>query len=775
MKPFDQTSNTENEISKKNINSIMICLLPIISLIIIFGFTLVQRGIFISEWHDTLANAMPYLFLADNPMALWNNAWISGFPEITSPMSDRFYPFSLPLFIIFKDIFILNWVIIAHLFVSFCTSYLLFSLMRKEAEIPSYVIPIFALLYMLSGVMLARVYAGHIFIIYALAWIPLLYYSYFKLVRYSNRTIINILLFSASSLLILFSASIYYLFFAYFFILLLFLYDCHRSLDIRSLSALLLGFVVFLLVGAIKILPGLEVSGQVIRQDVIDPLSNGGSIESALGSFIFGTPINKGYDISGMVFGFHESIVLIGIIPLFFILLGFIYGKKTWSVPIFLAFCISLIWAAGGKTLFYFVHLLPILDTFRCPGRIFAPLLPLLLIIGIFGLTYLLSRIDRNEPLPFGDEEKKRLIYGIGIIALLKLTELPYQEAVTIESAIAVGMVAILLGIIATKKSQPMVVLGILGLFFIINFYVINLAYKLTDMSVIARSLLIGFILLLSIYYFSQGTQFRKNTTILVIILVIGITLSIAGNISYLTPSDPNFDESPAIAIIDQILQDESNNPQIWVMTTGWPIMNIDMTYLFIQSGIHPVRAYYAYYLKTTLSPFYTIGEITYSTADYIIDDGIRQGGEANIDDPTFVAGGVPVLRSDNVLPNVFILRNEEVIPVNYERFTPDEVIVSGEFLPDDIVVLKTAYYEGWEINGEKAQPIGNMVALQLTDVTPTVRFSFGSPHYTLAFSLTIVGLLCAIAIFTKRRTIDAYLTGQPDKEIKSKKVKRKK
>jgi len=773
MKPFDQTSNIENEDDKKNIDSIIIFFLPIISLIIIFGFTLVQSGIFLSEWHDTLANAMPYLFLSDNPLALWNNAWISGFPEITSPMSDRFYPFSLPLFMLFQDIFILNWVILIHLFVAFATSYLLFSLMRKEAEIPSYVIPIFALLYMLSGVMLARVYAGHIFIIYALAWIPLLYYSYFKIVRYSERTIINILLFSASSLLILFSASIYYLFFAYFFILLMFLYDCHRTFDIRSISALVLGIVVFLFVGAIKILPGLEVSGQLVRQDVIDPLTNGGSIESALASFIFGTPINKGYDITGMIFGFHESIVLIGIIPLFFILLGFIYGKKNWSVPVFLALCISLVWAAGGKTLFYFVHLLPILESFRCPGRIFAPLLPLLFIIGIFGLTYLLSRIDRNEPLPFGDEEKKRLLYGIGIIAFLKLMELPYQEAVTIESAIAVGMVVLLLGIIATKKSQPSVVFSILGIFFMINAYFVALTYSLLDLSVILRSIIIGIILLLSIYYLSQRTHWSKKGLILVCILVIGVTLSIAGNISYLTLSDPKFDESPANVIIDQILQDESNNPQIWVMTTGWPIMNIDMTYLFIQSGIHPIRAYYAYYLPTTLSPFYTIGDITYSTADYIIDDDIRQSGVSNIEEPTFIAGGIPVLRSEKVLPNVFIVRNDEVLPVHYVLFSPDEVIVTGEFLPGDIAVLKMAYYEGWKVNGIKAQPIGNMVALQLNDETSRIRFSFGSPLYTVAFSLTIIGFLFVIAIFTKRRAIEAYLMNKPHNKIRSKKVKR--
>lgn len=775
MKPSDQTSNMEKESNRTNISSIFVYILPIISLIIIFGFILAQRGVFISEWHDTLANAMPYLFLADHPLALWNNAWISGFPEITSPMSDRFYPFSLPLFMLFQDIFILNWVILAHLVIAFGTSYLLFSLMRNEADIPSYVIPIFALLYMLSGVMLARIYAGHIFIIYALTWIPLLYYSYFKIVRYSDRTIINIILFSASSLLILFSASIYYLFFAYFFILLLFLYDCHHNYDKRSLSALALGVLAFLLIGAIKIIPGLEVSGQVIRQDVIDPLSNGGSIESALGSFIFGTPINKGYEISGMVFGFHESIVLIGIIPLFFILLGFIYGKKTWSVPVFFALCISLVWAAGGKTLFYFVHLLPILDTFRCPGRIFAPLLPLLLIIGILGLTYLLSRIDRNEPLPFGDEEKKRLLYGIGIIVFLKLTELPYQEAVTIESALAVGMVAILLGIIAIKKSRPIYILGILGLFFIINVYVINFTYAIADISVIIRSLLIGIILLLLFFYFSQGAQFTKNKTMLVIILVIGVTLSIAGNISYLSSNDPKFDESPANAIIEYILEEESDNPQIWVMTTGWPIMNIDMTYLFIQSGIHPVRAYYAYYLTTTLSPFYTIGEITYSTADYIIDDDIRQSGVANIEEATIIIGEVPVLRSENVLPNVFIIRNEEVISVNYELFTPDEVIVSGKFLPGDIVVLKTAYYEGWKINGQKATPIGNMVALQLTDETSTVRFSFGSPRYTVTFLLAIIGLLFVIAIVIKRKTIDAYLMSKPYDNNKMKKVKRKK
>ena len=60
-----------------------------------------------------------------------------------------------------------------------------------------------------------RIFAGHLLRMYGLAWIPLLYYFFLKILLYEKATIINVLGLSVVSFLIYSSGNIYNFVYAY--------------------------------------------------------------------------------------------------------------------------------------------------------------------------------------------------------------------------------------------------------------------------------------------------------------------------------------------------------------------------------------------------------------------------------------------------------------------------------------------------------------------------------------------------------------------------------
>ncbi len=103
---------------------------------------------------------------------LWNNAWLGGFPEYASPMSDTYYPFSFPFYFLTRDIYILIFVILAHLFIAYVAFHKFGSLITENKEYLLF----FSLAYMFSGAILSRLI--HPFILFALAWIPFVLYYF---------------------------------------------------------------------------------------------------------------------------------------------------------------------------------------------------------------------------------------------------------------------------------------------------------------------------------------------------------------------------------------------------------------------------------------------------------------------------------------------------------------------------------------------------------------------------------------------------------------------
>jgi hypothetical protein len=250
------------------------------------------------------------------------------------------------------------------------------------------------------------------------------------------------------------------------------------------------------------------------------------------------------------------------------------------------------------------------------------------------------------------------------------------------------------------------------------------------------------------------------------------------GNVSYLQPFDPKFNDSPAPVIIDKMVADNTDGHQLWVTETGWFYKHMDFTYWYLKSGIHPVRAYYGYFMKTALDQFITIGNVTYSTSDYIVDTRYLENGQQNIPEVTFKLNNISVYKPEHILPLAFVVRKDVLVPAKLEKFTSDEIIISGQFLPNDVAVLKTAFYPGWKMNGKETENIVNMVGAQITTNTDTITFRYDPSDVKIGGLLSGIGIILLGFVIYKRREINTYLTSiskiqeVPENKSKSKKKK---
>ena len=740
---------TKCNISKKEM---VYLILPLLLLVILFPTVIQANHTFIGDYHDTLSDLNSDLSVIHNPFSLWNNQWITGLPVYADPLSDRYYPLFYPLLILTQDTFIVNLVLLIHLYIAYLVFFILSGLMTKNSELRM----ISALFYVFSGVLLSRVVVGHIFIVAALAWIPLLYYAFFKIVWDEELTVKNIGVLAISLALIFFTGAVYYLFYSCLILAVFFAYYVvKKKLSKGAIIAVFSAFTIGALILSIKSIPVIIVSNALGRIDIINPLGDGGSLENNLASIIFGTPIDQ-------VFGFYESIVLIGIIPVLLVIIALTFGREDRMVPAFFAIVVAFIWADGGNTTLSFIHLLPVLTNFRVAGRVLGALLPLLLLLAIYGFDLLNTRLKSGEPPNPDFRQKRNIAYGIGILILVKILELPYQSNVSLEAGLSVAFIAVFVGLLYFNRATMRNLLIFLTASCLIDAYIIiRNASGLSQETGIKVIIILALVIAVIAFFNRERLHMpSRKTNYTCIFLIVGLGIALIGNASYLQISDPKLNQSPALAIIEKIIPANTDGHQIWVLENGWPIKHMDFTYWFIKNGIHPVRAYYPYFLNTMIKPVYTIGNVTYHTPDYVIDTAYLENGNQNLPDATFKVNNISVYKPDNVLPNAFVVRNNQLIPTKIEKFSPDEVTISGWFLPGDVVVLKTAFYPGWKINSRDASNVGNMVGIQLSSETSSVTFKFDPLDVKIGAILTGIGIIALLVLIIKRREFETYLKG---------------
>ena len=731
-------------------------ILPFFLLLILFPTVLLSEQTFITNPSDVLLIINSELSVVKNPLSLWNNQWLTGLPAYSDPLSDRFYPLFYPFFILTQNPFIINIIILLHLYIAYLCFYKLSGLMTKNPELRM----LSGLFYIFSGAMLSRVFAGHLLLLFALAWIPLLYYAFFKIVWNHEVTVKNIVILASSLTLIFFTGALYYLVYCGL-ILFVFLayYILTKQIRKGALIAVFGAFSISALIVSIKAIPIILVSGALTRIDAINPLADGGSFESNLASLIFGTPIDK-------VFGFYESMALIGIIPVVLIILALVFDREDRAVPAFFAIIVAFVWADGGQTLLSFIHLLPVLNNFRVAGRIFGALLPLLLLFAVCGAELLITTIKKGASFLLNPQQKRNIRWAMVVIILVVLCELPFKYVTPIlsslESSLSVLFVVILVGLIYFNRATLRNTVLLLIITNFVNWIVIvRRVYSYTLLNAVVTAVVI-FVIVLTVLVFFNKKQFfsRLNTTNgICLFFMVGLVVVLIGSIGYLPISDPRLNSSPAIPLDEKIRSDNTDGHQIWVLENGWSIQHLDFTYWFVKYGIHPVHAYYGYYPKEAVSPTYNIGGITYYTSDYLIDTLSLENEKQNLPEVTFTVNNIPVYKPDHVLPNAFVVRNDRLIPSTLVKFTPDEVILTGQFLSGDIAVLKTSFFTGWKMNGLDAINTVNMVGAQIMNNTDTVTFRYDPFDVKIAGLLSGIGIIIVVIAIIKRQVIETYLS----------------
>jgi hypothetical protein len=751
------------DLSTKNI---LYYIFPLLLIAILYLSFIPFNKTFIGEWHDIFANSLYYTITGNNYFITWNNLWAGGFPLTANPHSDKYYLFSFPFYIVFQNLTIVNFIILFHLVIAYFAFYKLGSLITKNNN----ALLIFSVFYAFSGVMLGRIYAGHHLLLYGLAWLPLVYYFFLKMVHYKEVNVWNLVGLSLVSVLIYLTGNLYHFVLVYLILLVLFVsYAAMGQVNKKVVYFLVLSVLLTSLLLSIKVIPDFGVTGAVIRQDIIDPLAGGGSLETAFSSLVNGTGIDT-------LWAQYESGVMIGIIPILLAIVALIFGKREIAIPAYCAILFSFIWAAGGKTLFFLLHALPIVDNFRNPGRIFGALLPLLLFLSVYGTVLLYERMKNREGFSLDKEQKKMVVLGIGLIALVKICELPYQEMISSESLISAVLIGAFIALLYFQKGSDRNILVFFWIALFVNALTILIIYPVIQTPLLAELLLIAVLLagfFIIALYNSKNKQISRT---LCGILLVGIFIMFLGNIGsgYVKEYSPNLDESPAQEIIRQIKTIYPENTPLVVYETGVPIWHMDFTYWDMVNSIQPLSVYSAYYLKTSPQLSYTIGNMTYFTPNYIVDTQYRENGEQNIPDVTFTVQNISVYVPDQVLPTAFIVRNDQLIPLTLDKYTPGDVTASGNLQSGDLVVLKENYYPGWKVNDDDAEIVGNMIGTRLKNDNSIVRFTFDPLDYKIGALLSLLGVGIVILLLIRRVEVDQFFSRMSTQESSKGKKKKK-
>jgi hypothetical protein len=367
-----------------------------------------------------------------------------------------------------------------------------------------------------------------------------------------------------------------------------------------------------------------------------------------------------------------------------------------------------------------------------------------------------------REPLIPDPRQKRNIVFGVGLLVLVKILELPFQSGISLEAGLSILLFAVLIALVYFNHATMKNMLIFLTASCLIDAYIIFRNASGLSQETIIKILVILALVIAVIAFFNRERLHipTGKTNYTCIFLILGLGIAIMGNVSYLRLSDPKLDESQALAVIEKIKEYPSTTSQIWVYENGWPVKHLDFTYWMIKNHIHPIRAYYGYYMKTTPPLGLKIGNTDYYIADYIIDSAYLENGNQNIPDVTFKVNNISVYKPENVFPNAFVVRNEQLIPVNLEKFTPDEVILNGSFLQGDIAVLKAAFYPGWKVNNHDASNVGNMVGAQLSSDSSSVTFKFDPLDVKIGAILTGIGIIVLFVLIIKRREFETYLKG---------------
>jgi hypothetical protein len=724
--------------------------LPLIIILILYTGPLASHGSVVDPV-DLVSDNMRYITWAEHPFALWNNLWSGGMPNTGSPHDDRYYPFSFPFYLLSQNLLMVNILLITHLYIAYLTMRRLAGLATDDTRL----LLLAGLGYAFSGALLSRLEASHVYQLYALAWLPLIYDSFLRILEGKIPPAKGAVYFALAFTVFFFTGSVYFPVFATITLAIIFIcYLVMRRVNRATIATLVPGAALGGLLLGIKIIPDLIITPFLERMEPIDPLGGGALMERSFSTFV------TGYAMNTDLFGYWESAVLIGAVPLILVTVCLLFEKRVIALSGFATLVFALVWADAGNTLFSFIHLAPGLITLRCPGRIYSVVLPLVFLLATYGAVLLAGRIKRNESLVLDDDGWKRLALMAVILAVIKLSEIPFQTSVTVVDVASILLVAGFVVMLALGGAAPRRILMYLGGTIIIGSVITLIAAPGSHPPDLVSAFLIAIVTAAGFYALSLWHPGRKGINLLCAMMVISLILSIGASTAYVTGRDTGFDDSPMKAVINEIAKNVTSDHQVWIMETGYRCLHMDLAYYATLSGIHHSDSYYPYYLAHAPDNTYIISGKGYTLADYLVDTAPLEKGKNKTPNATFTVEGIGILKLGPVLPDAFVIHAGDIAPSQTTVFSPDRVIVKGRFAEGDTAVLKYAFAPGWTVNGVPASRINNLTGAPLLADTDTVTFAFSPVYFFVGAFLTLVGMAGCILLLVNRRRFDAWVDG---------------
>lgn len=682
--------------NKIDLKSILLPLIAIVLIAISYSFwTISAEGMLPGDNHDIIsesisATSLVKSILEYHQFPLWNNFWITGLPEYASSASTLYYPFATLFYLAFGTPDAYNYIIPFHLFLSAFAFWLFSSTVTSNKSMRFYG----SVTYMLSGVISAKINMGHMAMFMAHPYIPLTMFFLNK--AYSTKDTKYMILSALSMSMIMFTGAIYYVvFFMFLFAVYAFtkivdvddLINKKMSIDINNIKTSIGIFILFIMLSAVKLIPTLLFAGNIVRIDPIDPLEGGILLKDAVTLFLTS--------------GGWERDFYLGFIPLSLAIIS-IFHKSKERYYMYIGIFVFLIWASVKNSFFWWIHLFPVLDSMRVPFRSLGFVSFLLIALMLYGFEIVLDVFENSR------KNRNIITWSVLFLIFFELQEFVVDIVIGDYSGA-------IFGIILTVA-----------------------IFSITSWMLIQKN--------------NWDLNTKKMTFAIMSFTVLALTMN---NIMLTAPEENPLNDQTVPEIMQVIKNyDAGANTQIWVTTNGWPYQHPEFAYHAVKNDIHIVRAYYSYFLKTMPSSV-NIGNQMYYVANYIIDTQYLETGiKADIAGMEKIAevNGISAYKIDNSLPNAFIINENGIRALPIKYFSSNKVTIDGlKIEQGDLVVLKSAYYNGWEANGKTAINAGNMVATTAESSNNDITFYFNPIDFKVGLGISLFTLLCCMAIFLRK------------------------
>jgi hypothetical protein len=329
---------------------------------------------------DFDSNLSPITSMLKAPFSLWDDSWWLGFPNYSGSLSNIFYPLSTIPFMLFGIVGGLKVIIFIHFLLAGVGFYLFSQYLTKNNLVRLYG----SIIFMLCGSLATKIYAGHLEKIMAFGWIPITLYFFCKVIE--NKKPRYIIYSSISASMFFMVGDLYsVIFFAFLFATFIIIRVVPTKDKVQVYNFLKIG-ILMILISAIKWFPIIFLKNYLVRN--IDIYQGFESVFVVFSRFYSTT--------QEPTYGIWESYSYIGLIPFILAVIGIFHkSKEKWYL--IASIIVGMIWVNNTYSLSHFIHMLPVLDNFRVPTRIYIFMTFYLIALSVLGFDYLFQKAKEKK------------------------------------------------------------------------------------------------------------------------------------------------------------------------------------------------------------------------------------------------------------------------------------------------------------------------------------------------------------------------------------------